>query len=70
MKGKLNVSRNKTPVHRGERVAIHAKVDEILSGGDPAEILLVLWLLLGLRPLSRHKACKKQRAARTAALKT
>lgn len=53
------MSRNKTPVHRGERVAIHARLDEILSGGDPAEILLVIWLLLQLRPLSRRKAQKK-----------
>ena len=62
--------RTKTEVLPGESVAIHAKLDEILRGGDPAEVLLVIWLLLELRPLSRRKASKKERAARTAALKT
>lgn len=43
-----------------ERVAIHAKLGSILKGGDPAEILLVIILLLALRPLPRRKASKKR----------
>ena len=44
-----------------ERAAIHAKLGSILKGGDPAEILLVIVLLLALRPASRRKAPKKKR---------
>lgn len=42
-----------------QRVAIHAKLGSILKGGDPAEILLVIILLLALRPGPRRKAQKK-----------
>jgi hypothetical protein len=44
-----------------ERVAIHAKLGGILKAGDPAEILLVLILLLALRPIPRRKAPKKKK---------
>jgi len=53
----------KTEVLPGERAAIHAKLDEILRGGDVMEIILVLCLLLELRPFSRRKASKRKRAA-------
>jgi len=43
-----------------ERVAIHAKLGSVLKGGDPAEILLVIILLLALRPPSGRKAPKKK----------
>ena len=43
-----------------ERVAVHAKLGSILKGGDPAEILLVMILLLALRPIPRRKAPKKK----------
>ena len=43
-----------------ERVAIHAKLGGILKAGDPAEILLVIILLLALRPNPRRKAQKKK----------
>ncbi|HUJ93411.1 MAG TPA: hypothetical protein VLW46_00450 [Candidatus Bathyarchaeia archaeon] len=63
------MSRLKTQVLPGESAAIHAKLDEILCGGDTAEILLVLWLLLDLSPFSRHKHRKKKGQPKTAALK-
>lgn len=44
-----------------ERVAIHAKLGSILKGGDPAEVLLVMILLLALRPEPRRKASKKKK---------
>ena len=43
-----------------ERVAIHAKLGSTLKGGDPAEILLVIILLLALRPVPGRKAQKKK----------
>ena len=43
-----------------ERVAIHAELGSVLKGGDPAEILLVIILLLALRPPSQRKAQKKR----------
>ena len=43
-----------------ERVAIHAELGSVLKRGVPAEILLVIILLLTLRPLSRRKAQKKK----------
>lgn len=46
-----------------ERAAIHAKLGGILKAGDPAEILLVIILLLALRPVSRPKVPKKRAAA-------
>jgi hypothetical protein len=49
---------NKATVLPGERAALHAKLEEILSRGDTAEIILVVWLLLELRPISRRKASK------------
>jgi len=63
------MNRLKTQVLPGESAAIHGKLDEILCGGDTAEILLVLWLLLDLRPFSRHKHRKKKGQPQTAALK-
>lgn len=43
-----------------ERVAIHAELGSILKRGNPAEILLVIILLLALRPLRQRKAPKKK----------
>lgn len=43
-----------------ERVAIHAKLGSILKAGDPAEILLVIILLLALRPPAKRKVSKKK----------
>ena len=43
-----------------QRVAIHAKLGSILKHGDPAEILLVIILLLALRPEPHHKAPKRK----------
>ncbi len=43
-----------------ERAAIHAKLGGILKAGDPAEILLVVILLLALRPLPRRRAPQKK----------
>ncbi|HKV25551.1 MAG TPA: hypothetical protein VJN93_13240 [Candidatus Acidoferrum sp.] len=43
-----------------ERAAVHAKLGSILKAGDPAEILLVIILLLALRPIRRRKAPKKK----------
>lgn len=43
-----------------ERVAIHAKLGSILKGGDPAEIILVIILLLAFRPDPQRKAQKKK----------
>jgi hypothetical protein len=48
----------KTEVLPGESLAIHAKLDDILSDGDVDEILLVLCVLLELRPFSRRKPRK------------
>lgn len=44
-----------------ERVAIHAKLGSILKGGDSAEIILVIILLLALRPEPRRKAQTKKK---------
>jgi hypothetical protein len=52
-----------------ERAAIHAKLGSILKAGDPAEILLVIILLLALRPVSRRKDPKKKGQPQSAALK-
>jgi hypothetical protein len=60
----------RTKVLPGESAAIHAKLDAIIRGGDPVEILLVVCLLLDLRPLSRHKATKKKRQPARLPLKT
>lgn len=54
------MKKERRSVRRGERVAIHAKLDEILSGGDSAEILFVICLILELRPVSQRKAAKKK----------
>ena len=43
-----------------DRAAIHARLGSILKGGDPAETLLVIILLLALRPVPRRKASKKK----------
>ena len=43
-----------------ERVAIHAKLGSILKHGDPAEILLVIILLLALRPVRQRKLQKRK----------
>jgi hypothetical protein len=55
------VKKDKMLLFPDERVAIHAKLGSILKGGDPAQILLVIILLLALRPLSRRKVTKKKR---------
>jgi hypothetical protein len=54
------VKSEKVSLFPDERAAIHAKLGSILKGGDQAEILLVIILLLALRPLSRRKAPKKK----------
>jgi hypothetical protein len=54
------VKKDKMLLFPDERVAIHAKLGSILKGGDEAEILLVLILLLALRPPSRRKVSKKK----------
>jgi hypothetical protein len=51
------VKKEKVSLFPDERVAIHAKLGSILKGGDPAEILLVIILLLALRPVPCCKAC-------------
>ena len=51
---------DKVSLFPDERAAIHAKLGSILKGGDPAEILLVIILLLALRPIPRRKAPKKK----------
>jgi hypothetical protein len=55
------VKSDKVSLFPDERAAIHAKLGSILKGGDQAEILLVIILLLALRPPSRSKAQKKKR---------
>jgi len=54
------VKKDKMLLFPDERVAIHAKLGSILKGGDPAEILLVIILLLALRLRSRRKVSKKK----------
>jgi hypothetical protein len=54
------VKKEKVSLFPDERMAIHAKLGSILKGGDPAEVLLVIILLLALRPV----ACGKARAAK------
>jgi hypothetical protein len=54
------VKSEKVSLFPDERAAVHAKLGSILKGGDQAEILLVIILLLALRPLSRRKAPKKK----------
>ena len=62
------MKKDKITLFSDERAAIHAKLGSILKGGDPAEILLVVILLLALRPAAQ--SLKKERAAKTAALRT
>ncbi|HKW64563.1 MAG TPA: hypothetical protein VJN89_18570 [Candidatus Acidoferrum sp.] len=57
---KENLKKDKMLLLPDERVAIHAKLGSILKAGDPAEILLVIILLLALRPPSRREAPKKK----------
>lgn len=52
--------KDKISLFPDERAAIHAKLGGILKAGDPAEILLVIILLLALRPVRRRKAPKKK----------
>jgi hypothetical protein len=54
------VKSDKVSLFPDERAAIHAKLGGILKAGDPAEILLVIILLLALRPLPRRKVSKKK----------
>ena len=54
------MKKEKVSLFPDERMAIHAKLGSILKGGDPAEILLVVILLLALRPPSQRKAPKKK----------
>ncbi|HYL82789.1 MAG TPA: hypothetical protein VE263_01025 [Candidatus Angelobacter sp.] len=54
------MKKDKISLFPDERVAIHAKLGGILKAGDPAEILLVIILLLALRPTSRRKTPKKK----------
>jgi len=57
------VKSDKVSLFPDERVAIHAKLGSILKGGDPAEILLVIILLLALRPVPQRKAAKKRKGS-------
>jgi hypothetical protein len=67
---KESAMKKSKPLFRpAEREAIHAMLDEILTGGDPTEVLLVIILLIGLYPVSQPKARNEKRAARTAAIK-
>ena len=54
------MKKDKVSLLSEERAAIHAKLGGILKAGDPAEILLVIILLLALRPVPRRKASKKK----------
>lgn len=54
------MKKDKITLFPDERVAIHAKLGSILKAGDPAEILLVIILLLALRPVRQRKAPKKK----------
>jgi hypothetical protein len=57
---------DKISLFPAERAAIHAKLGGILKAGDPAEISLVIILLLALRPIRRRKAQKKEKTAKPA----
>ena len=54
------MKKDKISLFPDERAAIHAELGGILKAGDPAEILLVIILLLALRPIPRRKASKKK----------
>ena len=54
------MKKDKTSLFPDERAAIHAELGGILKAGDPAEILLVIILLLALRPVRRSKVRKKK----------
>ena len=54
------MKKDKISLFRDERAAIHAKLGGILEAGDPAEILLVIILLLALRPVRQRKTPKKK----------
>ena len=54
------MKKDKITLFPDERVAIHAKLGSILKGGDPAEIILVIILLLALRPVRQPKTPKKK----------
>ncbi|HEV2195041.1 MAG TPA: hypothetical protein VGR55_05645 [Candidatus Acidoferrum sp.] len=54
------MKKDKITLFPDQRVAIHAKLGSILKHGDPAEILLVIILLLALRPVRQRKAPKKK----------
>lgn len=54
------MKKDKISLFPDERAAIHAKLGSILKAGNPAEILLVVILLLALRPFPRSKAAKKK----------
>jgi hypothetical protein len=54
------MKKDKISLFPDERVAIHAELGGILKAGDPAEILLVILLLLALRPIPRRKASKRK----------
>ena len=54
------MKKDKISLFPDERAAIHAELGGILKAGDPAEILLVIILLLALRPVRRSKVRKKK----------
>lgn len=54
------MKKDKITLFPEERVAIHAKLGSILKHGDPAEVLLVIILLLALRPVRQRKTPKKK----------
>lgn len=54
------MKKDKISLFPDERAAMHAKLGGILKAGDPAEILLVVILLLALDPLPGSKAPKKK----------
>lgn len=54
------MKKDKVSLLPDERVAVHAKLGSILKHGEPAEILLVIILLLALRPVRKRKTPKKK----------
>lgn len=62
------MKKDKITLFPDERVAIHAELGSILKAGDPAEILLVIILLLALRPEPRQKAPKRKAQRKQRAL--
>ena len=54
------VKRHKVSLCTYERAAIHARLGKVLKRGNPAEILLIVYLLLALCPVPHRKAAKRK----------